>query len=561
MVKRVFELMLREISGLHEAAYLLGACAIASQLLAIFRDRLFASAFGASRILDIYYAAFRIPDFIFISIASVVSISVLVPFLIDKLKSGEDTGKHFVNDIFSIFFTAIAVISFLAFLFMPVLIPYLFPGFADDLARAELITMARIMLLSPVFLGISNFLASITQIYNRFLVYALSPLLYNIGIIIGIVVLYPQFGLKGLAYGVVLGAFFHLAIQVPFIRKSGFLPSFQLPFHWSSVKKVVLISLPRTLTLASNQIATFFLVAIASLLGAGSIAVFNLSWNLQSVPLSIVGASYASAAFPALSRFISSGSRDKFLDGMVMSARHIIFWSLPFVALFVVLRAQIVRTILGAGQFDWSDTRLTAACLAIFILSALPQSLLLLFVRGYYALGKTTKPLLINIASSIAIVILGYLFLHLFKIAPTFRYFIESLFKVENVSGSVVLVLPLAYTLGTIINALWHFIAFQREFKDFSRPVWRTFFSSGSAAVIMGYVAYTFLNVFDKVFNINTLVGIFFQGFFSGIIGIAFGILILMLMKNDEIGEIWKVLHHKIWKAKVIGADPVETTH
>jgi len=185
------------------------------------------------------------------------------------------------------------------------------------------------------------------------------------------------------------------------------------------------------------------------------------------------------------------------------------------VALFVVLRAQIVRTVLGAGNFSWSDTRLTAACLAIFIISVVAQSLLLLFVRGYYAMGKTWKPLVINVVSSILLVLLGYLFINLFKTNGVFRYFIETLFKVDNVPGSIVLVLPLAYSVGTLINALIHWITFQREFPDFTRPVIRTLFASFSASVIMGYVAYRFLDVFDNIFNINTLAGIFFQGFFA----------------------------------------------
>ncbi len=560
MVKRVLHMFSREISGLHEAAYLLGACALASQLLALLRDRLFAYTFGASRTLDIYYAAFRIPDLIFVSIASLVSISILIPFFMEKFKEGDEVGKRFVDATFSFFFVAIIGVSIMAFLLIPFLVPYVFPGFDSELLKNHLIILSRIMLLSPIFLGISNFLASITQMYNRFFIYAISPLLYNIGIIIGVIFFYPVLGIVGLAWGVVLGACLHFLVQVPFIVEKKLFPRLRFPLEWKLVKNLALLSLPRTLALSANQIAIFFLIGYASLLSAGSIAVFNFSWNLQSVPLSIVGASYASAAFPALSRFISRGLHETFLEQMVIAARHILFWSIPMMALFVVLRAQIVRTILGAGHFSWSDTRLTAACLAIFIISVVPQSLLLLFVRGYYALGKTTKPLVINVLSSIFLVILGYVLISLFQTHLVFHYFIERLFKVDNIAGSHVLVLPLAYSIGTSLNALLHWIFFQQEFPAFSRPVLKTFFASFSAAVIMGYVSYLFLNVFDNVFNINTLVGIFLQGFCSGILGIAAGVLILVLMKNEEIMDVWRTLHHKIWKVKVIGADQTETT-
>ena len=558
-MKNVLRMLNKEISGLHEAAYLLGSFALASQVLALVRDRLFASTFGASRVLDIYYAAFRIPDFIFVSIASMVSVSVLVPFFIDKLKESEEKGKSFIDNSFSIFFVAIIAVSVVIFFLIPFIIPYVFPGFDSDPMRDHLISLSRIMLLSPIFLGISNFLASITQIYNRFFIYALSPLLYNLGIIFGVVFLYPTLGISGLGWGVAIGALLHFLIQVPFIRQKNLFPKFRLPLQFGLVKDLVFTSLPRTLALSANQISTFFLVGMASLMGAGSIAVFNFSWNLQSVPLSIVGASYASAAFPALSRFIAQGLKGKFLDDMVISVKHIIFWSLPIAALFVVLRAQIVRTILGSGNFSWSDTRLTAACLAIFILSVVPQSLLLIFVRGYYALGKTKKPLIINVVSSVVIVLLGYVFLRWYNEGGVFKGFLESLFKVENLSGSIVLVLPLAYTVGTTINAIWHWWSFHNEFKDFSRSVFKTLFASFSSAIIMSYVAHIFLDVFDNVFNINTFLGIFLQGFFAGIVGIAAGILVLIALENNEIKDVWKTLHHKIWKAKVLGTDPAES--
>ncbi len=560
MVKRVLNILNREISGLHEAAYLLGIFAIGSQILALLRDRIFAYTFGASRTLDLYYSAFRIPDLIFVSIASMVSVSVLVPFFIEKLKSGDDSGKRFIDNSFSVFFVAIVLVSVVAFILIPYLIPYVLPGFDSEVTKSYVIALARIMLLSPIFLGISNFFASITQIYNRFFIYAISPLLYNVGIIIGALFFYPLWGVYGLAWGVVLGAFLHAGVQIPFIREKKLFPALRFPLDFSSTRKIVMVSLPRTLALSANQIATFFLVAFASVMGAGSIAVFSFSWNLQSVPLSIIGASYASAAFPALSRFIAQGQRDRFFADMISSARHIIFWSLPMMALFVVLRAQIVRTILGAGNFSWSDTRLTAACLAVFTLSVASQSLLLLFVRGYYALGKTFKPLLINVVSSALIVLFGYVGLRLYEIQPNFHLFLESLLRVDNLSGNAVLILPLAYTIGMIVNMVWHWISFERDFRGFTGAVSKTLFASFSASVIIGYVAHFFLDVFDNVFNINTLAGIFLQGFFSGIIGIIAGVIVLVLLKNQEIKDVWSTLHRKIWKAKIVGVDATDNS-
>lgn len=558
MVKRVFKIFHKEISGLHEAAYLLAFFAILSQLLGLIRDRLLAYSFGAGSTLDLYYAAFRIPDFIYVTVASIVSISVLVPFLIEKLDLGFDDGKKFIDNIFSFFFILISGASFLAYFLIPHLVPFIFSGLDEPSKISELIAITRILLLSPIFLGLSNFFASITQVYRRFLIYALSPLLYNVGIIIGILFFYPAYGLKGLVFGVILGAVFHFSIQVPFVWKQGLFPRFYFSIDFAGIRRVVFLSVPRTITLGIHQIGLIFLVSFASGIAEGSISVFNLSLNLQSVPLSIIGVSYSIAAFPTLSRLFSSGQRENFFGQIVASSRHIIFWSIPVSVLFVVLRAQIVRTILGAGKFSWEDTRLTAAALALFTVSIVAQSMTLLFVRGYYAMGNTKKPLYAGLFSGFMIIFFSYGFIKIFNTFPMFQYFIESLLRVDNIQGTSVLMLPLGYSMALIINCVLLGIYFHNDFPDFSKAVTKTLFQTFSASVIMGFVAYLSLNIFDNIFNLNTLIGVFSQGLFSGLIGILALVLTLKLLKNKEIDEIWRTLHHKIWKAKPIAPDVPE---
>ncbi|MFA6340828.1 MAG: lipid II flippase MurJ, partial [Candidatus Paceibacterota bacterium] len=180
-MKKFFNIINREVSGLHQAAYLLAFFAISSQLLALIRDRLLASHFGAGHLLDLYYAAFRIPDFIFITVGSMVSVSVLIPFLVEKMKDGPEEGKKFIGNIFTFFFSLIIVTSAIVFFFIPWINKLLFTGFSDaDLVTVN--TLTRVLLLSPIFLGISNIFGTLTQTYKRFLIYSLSPLLYNIGI-------------------------------------------------------------------------------------------------------------------------------------------------------------------------------------------------------------------------------------------------------------------------------------------------------------------------------------------------------------------------------------------
>lgn len=552
MVQKIFELLSREVKGLHETAYLIGLFTILSQLLGLIRDRLLAHLFGAGQTLDIYYASFRVPDLVFASVASLVSFSVLIPFLVERLTRDRDRGAGFIDSVFSFFFFLIIAVCAALYLLAPQILPWLMPGFAASDRLSELILLTRILLLSPILLGFSNFLASIIQAHRRFMTYALSPIFYNTGIIAGIIILYPALGVVGLAWGVVAGALLHLLIQVPPAVKTGFFPRLRLDVAWSDIKNVVFLSVSRTFALSVGQLSQFVLIAFASLMAAGSIAVFNFSWNIQSVPLGIIGVSYSVALFPTLSRLISANDRRKFLEKMVVTARHIVFWSVPALVLFIVLRAQIVRTVLGTGQFDWQATRLTAAALAIFAVSLLAQNLVLLFIRAFYAAGDTRVPVAVNTFSAAGTIAMAFLFLKLWNGYPLFGYFIETLFKVESLSGTKVLALVLAASVGAVLNAVALWFIFGRRFKGFSQPVLATFYHSFSASVIMGAIVHGGLNIFDEVFNLNTLPGIFFQGFSAGLFGLAAGVIVLLAMGNLEIQEVFAAFRRKFWRVQAI---------
>jgi len=555
MVRKFFDFFYRETGTLNQAAFLLGLFAFLSQVLAFLRDRLLAHIFGASMELDIYYAAFRVPDFIFVTVASVVSLSVLIPFIIEKESVSREALREFVSSIFSFFSIFIIAVSVLAFFLMPYISAILFKGFSIA-ALTEVVFISRILLLSPIILGFSNLFGSLTQAFNRFTIYALAPILYNAGIIIGIILLATRFGIVGIAIGIIAGACLHALVQVPFVVKSGLFPRFSAKFDLDLIIGVMKISMPRTLTLSMSAIGMIFLVSLASLMPTGSISILSFSFNLQSVPLSIIGVSYSLAAFPTLSRRFRENNLEGFRRQMAATARFIIFWSLPLTALFIILRAQIVRVILGSGRFDWDDTRLTAAALALFVLSSMFQCLLLLFMRGFYSAGFTSKPFFINIISTVVMVFGSWSLVKIFYISESFRFFIGALLKVEDLPNTAVLMLPLGFSIAIVINGLIHWVAFEREFRGFSRGIMRTVFEGLGASVIMGAVAYVGLNFFAIFINTTSLFGIFLQGFLAGGVAIASGIIVLYALKSRELSEIWNVIRGKFWKTKIIATDP-----
>jgi putative peptidoglycan lipid II flippase len=564
MVKRILALLNRESGTVHEAALLLGFFTLLSQVLALIRDRSLAHFLGPSAHLDVYYAAFRIPDFLYVSIGSLVSITVLIPFLIKRMENGGEVNENkakariFMNQIFTAFFATIILLSGLIAILMPKIAPLIAPGFSAN-ELAELVMMSRIMLLSPLFIGISNVLGTITQYYKNFFVYALSPVFYNIGIILGVIFLYPHFGIYGLAMGVILGAFLHFAIQIPVIVKHGFMPRITWKINWATVKEVAAVSLPRTLTLSLSSLSLIAIVALASMVKEGSISIFTFAYNLETVPLNIIGVSYSIAAFPILAQAFARGDVQRFIGHTISTARQIIFWSLPLMFLFIVIRAQIVRVILGSGRFSWSDTRLTAAALALFAISIVAQGLVLLFVRAYYAAGQTRRPLVVNLVSSAFTILFAFVLIRLYAVTPSMRYFFESLLRVDKTSDSTILMLPLAYSIGSLINffALW--FLFKSDFlRGKGTQLQKVFFQSLVAAFTLAIVAYAVLTLLGPLLGLSTFWGVFGQGLIAGVIGIVAAAYTLIAMGNPEIKNVLATLKHRLWGTASVSPGPEE---
>lgn len=554
MVRRVFNFMYREVRGLHQAAYILALFAIGSQLLALVRDRLLAHMFGAGAELDLYYAAFRIPDLLYVLFASVLSVYVLLPFVSRYTEQfNTEAGARVISQVFTLFLIVYSFVAAALFVLAPVIAPLLFPGFVE---QGELIVLMRILLLQVLFLGLSSLCGVVTQISHRFVLYAISPLLYNISIIIGIIFLYPFFGLTGLVIGVVIGALGHLLIQVPFVLRSEYRFKLLFVFDWKLLREVLLVSIPRALTLSTNQVVLLILIGMASTMAAGSVSVFQFAFNLQSVPLAIIGMSYSVAAFPTLSTLLAKNDIKEFNFQLLTALRHIIFWSVPTIVLIIVLRAQIVRVLLGTGSFDWADTRLTAAVLAVLVVSLVAQCALLLLIRAFYAGGRALTPLFISLGSAVISIALA-IWLQVLYIANTdFQFFVLDLFRLEGVPGTEVLMLPLAFVVGQLIQLSLLFIISERVFGVNYRPLWRLFGQALAAGIAGGVSAYaTLIFVVDGV-NQNTFIGISLQGLVAGLMGLVAIVLVYRLFNSPELFEIYRSFHSKIFKTDVIAPQP-----
>jgi putative peptidoglycan lipid II flippase len=533
MVSRAFHFVYKEIKGLHQAAYILAIFAFGSQLLAIVRDRMLAHTFGAGAELDLYYVAFRIPDLLFVLFASVLSIYVLLPFV--ERVTMTDAKRSVLSQVFTLFLLVYTGLAVVLAALAPWYVPYVFPGYAEQ--SATLTVLIQILLLQPLLLGISSICGVVTQMHHRFVLYAISPLLYNVGIIFGLVALYPFFGLPGLVSGVVIGALGHVLIQVPYVRNSPFAFTATFNFDWGQVRQMLFVALPRALTLSLNQLVLLLFISIATTLTVGSVSVFQFAFNIQSVPLAIIGMSYSVAAFPTLSHLHAARNQLGFNAQLMTALRHIMFWSIPIIGLVIVLRAHVVRVLLGSGAFDWSDTRLTAAVLAMFVVSLAAQAALLLIVRAFYAGGRTLLPLLYTLISSGVAVVVAYAGLWYWQQSASLQIAIATIFRLEAVPGAEVLVLAAAFTVGQLLLIVMLLSQARYTFALSVRPLGRLLLHAVTASAAGGMVAYAMLRFVVEGVNQNVFVGIALQGAVAGVAGLATIIAVYYVLQTQELTE------------------------
>jgi len=368
---------------------------ILSRILGLVRDRILASHYGAGDALDIYYAAFRLPDFIFELLVVGALGAAFIP-VFSKLITKENMERAWraASGVFFMIVGTLIVLSIVGIIFAPILMHVIVPGFPADKMQ-QTVVLARIMFLSPIFLSASAVLGGVLVSFRRFVLYSMAPLFYNIGIIIGATVIVPYLGLVGLAYGVVLGAFMHFLIHVIAmnIAKAKFILPKVWPYKNKDVRNVLRLMIPRMFSSASNQISLLLITFFASLLAAGSLTVFSFANNIQSVVLGLIGVPFAVAAFPVLANKFAINDMKSFVGILSQTLRRILYYSVPLSMIFFVLREQIVRVVYGAGHFDIDDTILTYQILGILCVSLFAQSIIPLLARGFYAMQNTKTPL------------------------------------------------------------------------------------------------------------------------------------------------------------------------
>lgn len=527
------------VKSITSAAFILVGATFLTKVLSLIRIRIFTTLFTVSE-LDIYFSAFRIPDLLYnILILGAIS-TAFIPVFAEYWAKSKKEAWQLSNNLLCVFFFLLIFLSIPLIIFSPQLMRFVTPGFKGE-KMAMVVTLTRVMFLSPILLGISDIFGSVLQYFSRFLIYSLAPILYNIGIILGAIFFTPKMGILGLGFGVVLGALLHLLIQLPALFLPGY--QFQMIFNFSNpgIRKIFRLMLPRTLGLAAQQINLIVITAIASLLAAGSITIFNISNDLQYVPVSLFGISFATAAFPSLSRSFFKKNKEKFFEKFILTFSKVLFFILPLSILFFILRVQIVRIVPGSQNYTWQDTRLTAASLGLFSLSIFAQGLIPLLSKTFYSSQDTRTPVKLSIFSIIFNIILSVFFVTFLSYPNLFYYFLQSFLNLEGISHLSVLGLPLAFSLSSFLNLILLLFFFKKKMGNswelkLSNSLLRTFILS----LFCGGVTLGLLYLLSSFLNLKNFLGIFLQTIFAGGGGVIFYLFSAKLLNFPEYKLIFK---------------------
>ena len=483
--------------SVNKAAIIVGFFTLVSRLTGLLRDRLFASKFGAGDILDAYYAAFRIPDFVFnlliLGTLSVAFIPIFSELLVKDKEQANRTANSILNSTFLLMFSICALLWF----FSASLSKALVPGFEGE-KLANTVSLTKLFLLSPVIFTLSNVFSSILNSQKRFVAVGLAPVLYNLGIIFGLLVLFPRFGIMGIGYGVIIGACLHLFIQVPEAIMLGFRWQPVLDFKDKAFQKMTKLFVPRIFGLDNSQISLLIGSVIGSFLASGSIAILNLANNLQAVPIGIFAISISVASFPALSQLYAEKNQKQFLETLSESLLQILFFIIPLTIFILLLRAHLVRLAYGAGNFSWEDTILTFKTLGVFAFSLFAQSTSPLLARSFYARQNTLIPVIINFFTM--------------ALNASLAFFLGKSYGVVGIAA--------AFSIASVFNALCLFIVLHyflsrddeiQLIKNFDLGILLQTSKIVISALGGGLAAYGALYAAEPFVNTRTVLGLLLQ--------------------------------------------------
>jgi putative peptidoglycan lipid II flippase len=400
------------------AAGLVMALFVVSRALGLLREMVISHQFGTGGELDAYLAAFRLPDILFQIVAGGALASAFIPTFATYLARDDTRGAwRLASAVINLVLILTTVLGALGVLLAPWLVrAVIAPGF-DPARQALTASLMRLMLVTPLIFGVSGVVMGILNARQHFLLPALAPIAYNLGIIAGAILLAPAMGVRGLALGVIAGALGHLLVQVPGLVRHGMRYTATLGLRSRGVREVGRLMLPRVLGLAAVQINFLVNTILASGLATGSLAALNYAWLLMLLPQGVFAQAVATAAFPTFSTQAARGQRAEMRSTLAATLRAVLYLAVPAAVGLLLLRVPLVQLVFQRGAFTATSTHLVATALALYALGLPAHSLVEIVVRAFYAMHDTKTPVAIGVAAMGLNVVLSVVFIAAFEAA------------------------------------------------------------------------------------------------------------------------------------------------
>jgi putative peptidoglycan lipid II flippase len=389
----------RRKASLARSAGIVASAFILSRVLGLVREVVLANQFGTSEDLSAYISAFRIPDLLFLVIMAGAFGSAFIPVFSGFLGNGEDAAAwKLASVILNLSTVSVIVVSVLAWITAPELVRYIVAPDANPHTQELTTDCMRLLLLSPIFLGLGIAAKGILEGQDLFTLPALSPIIYNTATILGAILLGPRIGVFGVAIGVVAGALGFLLVQIPGIVGSGMRYSLSFDPRIPGVDEVGRLLAPRLIGQAAFQINFIAVTNLAWRTGDQSVSAINYAWQLLMLPHGVLALSISTVILPTLSRLWQQGDVTAFRATLGSAMRPLIFLSLPAAVILFAFRTAIVQTLFQTGAFSAESTSLVAAPLAFLAAGLVSYALVEALTRAFYAMHDTRTPVIAGVA-------------------------------------------------------------------------------------------------------------------------------------------------------------------
>jgi len=387
------------------ASALIAAATFISYVIGLARDKTMAHFFGTSVQTDIYNSAFIIPDIILnICIAGALS-GVFIPIYIEHLNRSTKEAEELSSIFLSVMSTFLIIVSVTAFIFADTYAAFVVPETAAAGIRGEVATMMRLMLLNPLLLGLARTFSAILQSHQHFVSYSIAIVLYNVGIIAGVMLFHESFGIYSAGIGVLIGSFLQMLVGLLEIRTLGVGFSFNLNVKHPGFRKILLYMNPRIITLLSLQFVIREFSVVGYTLEEGALAASAFARNFQSFSISLFGVAIATAVLPALSKFAAKKDEKNYTARFERSLTQILFYTLPAAVGMILVSSPLISVFLRGGAFDEQSLIMTGTLLVIFSLSIPLEGLMHLYSRAFYSRTKILIPTIASLLFASAAIV------------------------------------------------------------------------------------------------------------------------------------------------------------